>query len=263
MITSTDNKKISHILKLKDKKSERVDSNGFVIEGIKLFLEAPLELCQEVFVSESLQKDTKRFSLVEEKLKQTGYEIVKDSLFQKISDTKTPQGIVAILKRLDYSIEDLLKKENPFVIVLEQINDPGNLGTILRTAEASAAAGIILTENSVDIYNPKVVRATMGAIFRVPFIYSRNIVSIVELLRKQPFKIYAAALENSKSYDEVNYLEACAVMIGNEANGLSKEALVLADEKIHIPMEGKGESLNAGVAGAIIMYECARQKRTS
>ena len=147
------------------------------------------------------------------------------------------------------------------LLVLDNLQDPGNLGTIFRTAEAAGVTGIILSKDSVDIYNPKVIRSTMGAIFRMPFVYVEKLTDTIEELKAHQIQVYAAHLEGKNAYDEENYLNGTAYLIGNEGNGLRQEVADCADTWIRIPMLGQAESLNAAVAASILMFEAARQRR--
>ena len=176
------------------------------------------------------------------------------------NDTKTPQGILAVVRRMEYTAEDILG-ETPHVLVLENIQDPGNLGTIFRTAEAAGATGIVLSKDCVDLYNPKVIRSTMGAIFRIPFIYTDDLKGTIDELKREGITVYAAHLKGENSYDMEDYKTACAFLIGHEGNGLTEETAACADRKILIPMEGGAESLNAAVASAVLMFEAGRQRR--
>ena len=139
-------------------------------------------------------------------------------------------------------------------LILEDIQDPGNLGTMIRTAEAAGIKAVIMSRNTADIFNPKVTRATMGSCFRVPFIYADNFADAVNSLKTNGIRVYGAYLRGGKNYREAEFGKRCAIMIGNEGNGLTDEAIALADERVFIPMEGKIESLNAAVAAAILMY---------
>lgn len=149
----------------------------------------------------------------------------------------------------------------PLLLVLEDIQDPGNLGTIFRTAEAAGATGIIMSRGTVDLFHPKVVRATMSAIFRMPFYISNDLCSEVCALREKGIRSYAAHLGGKRIYDELPLTQGCAFLIGNEGNGLTGALTAQADEKIIIPMAGSAESLNAAMAAGILMYEAARQRR--
>ena len=168
---------------------------------------------------------------------------------------------MCVNRQYHYLPEDILKRENPLLLLLEDIQDPGNLGTMVRTAEAAGIDGIIMSKNTVDIYNPKTIRSTMGSIFRMPFYYTKNLPETMETLQKKGIKIYAAHLKGEFSYDKADYKEASAFLIGNEGNGLKKATADLADCYMRIPMAGQVESLNAAVASVILMYEAARQRR--
>ena len=179
-----------------------------------------------------------------------------------MADTITPQGILCVIKQYYYSLDELLAgKEEPLFIVLEDIQDPGNLGTIMRTAEGAGITGVIMSKGTVDIYNPKTIRATMGSIYRVPFLYTDNLMNTIQMLKEQKISICAAHLSGTRWYDEESYLKRTAFLIGNEGNGLTKEISDIADICVKIPMDGKLESLNASVAAALFMYEANRQRR--
>ncbi len=257
MITSTSNKQLKNIIQLNKKAKERKEQDVFVVEGIKMFLEAPKENVKQVFVSESfISKDENQ-----KYLEGVSYEIVADNVFNAISDTKTPQGIMCIMKQMHYKLEDIINKPNPHLLVLEDLQDPGNIGTIMRTSEGAGISGIIMSKNTVDMYNPKTIRSTMGSIYRVPFVYVENLINTIEIIKNNNIKIYAAHLKGSKYYDEFDYKMPTAFLIGNEGNGLSDAISQCADEYLKIPMEGKLESLNAAVASSILMYEVQRQRR--
>ena len=146
-------------------------------------------------------------------------------------------------------------------IILEDIQDPGNLGTIFRTAEAAGADGVIMSSRTADIYNPKTIRSTMGSVYRMPFLYVENISSVIAKLREKGVSVYAAYLGGTEAYDGYNYQKSTAFLIGNEANGLQEQTAACADVLIHIPMQGKVESLNAAVASSILLFEASRQRR--
>ncbi|MBQ7248269.1 MAG: RNA methyltransferase [Lachnospiraceae bacterium] len=181
--------------------------------------------------------------------------VVSDDVFAKISDTKTPQGIAAVVRMRRYELADLTTG-GP-VLIIEDIQDPGTLGTMIRSAEGAGAGGIIMDPSTVDIYNPKVIRGTMGAFFRVPHVIC-PVSDAVAALKEAEYTIYAAHLAGQKSFTEVEYGKA-AFMIGNEGRGLSDQSAALADTYIRIPMEGALESLNASVAASLLMYEWHRQ----
>ena len=220
--------------------------------------EIPAERIEKVYASESFAKKNKEFL---EKL-QAPVELLTDTVFAYVSDTKTPQGILAIVKRLNYTMNDLMQVKNqkaPHLVVLDNLQDPGNLGTIFRTAEAAGVTGILLSKDCVDVYNPKVIRSTMGAIFRVPFVIADSLPEVIFQLKQNGVSVYAGHLKGDVFYKQ-DYRDGSAFLIGNEGNGLTDEITALADYKIKIPMKGKVESLNAAVSATILMYETMRQR---
>lgn len=256
MITAASNSRIKRLIQLNQKAKLRRTENVFLAEGVKMFLEAPREKRKETYVSESfLERCPCR-----EALEEGGYEVVSDSLFAKISDTCTPQGILCVVEQFHYNMKELLQKKNPLLLVLENIQDPGNLGTMLRTAEGAGVDGIIMSCDTVDLYNPKVIRSTMGSIYRMPFCYVQEFRAALGQLKEAGIHIYAAHLKGRQWYTEADYREGTAFLIGNEGNGLREETAELADAYIRIPMEGKVESLNAAIAAAVLMYEGKRQR---
>lgn len=261
MISSTNNLQIKNIQQLQTKAKARRDQDCFIVEGIKMFGEVPKDSLRAVYVSESFAGDNDKISL----LSGITYEVVSDSVFAKVSDTITPQGILAVVKQQHYSLDDILiraENGNSCILVLESINDPGNLGTIIRTGEGAGIAGVIMNKTTVDVYNPKVIRSTMGSIYRVPFLYQDDLGSVMVQLREHKIKTYAAHLNGKGFYYEENYRKSSAFLIGNEANGLSDSLTSQADTLIRIPMAGKVESLNAAIAAAILMYEVQKQKNS-
>lgn len=272
MITSTSNAQIKKIIQLNTKGKARRNSRAFVVEGVKMFLEAPLDWIEEVYLAESFlekyqgskQEEYKQELL--EKLETTGYETVSDQVFRHAADTMTPQGILCIVKMPEYRREDLSggsdQKKAPLLLVTENVQDPGNLGTMFRTAEGAGVTGILMSRDTVDIFNPKTIRSTMGSIYRMPFLYTEDLKKDISELQKEGVHFYAAHLKGKASYDEADYQKPSAFLIGNEGNGLTTEIADLADVYIRIPMEGKLESLNAAMAAGILMYEANRQRRT-
>lgn len=264
MISSTSNQQIKNLVLLQTKSKAREKQNAFVIEGIKMFEEVRSQSKDSLiktYVAESFYHEV--CLSTPNYFEGIDYEIVTDQVFKEISETMTPQGILAVVKKPSYNLESMVNKENATLMVLEDIRDPGNLGTIIRTAEGAGVTGIILSSSSVDIFNPKVIRSTMGAIYRVPFVYVDDIVAILEKLHEKGVSSYAAHLSATNFYDEIIYPKKTAMIIGNEANGIKEETAKIASEYIKIPMEGNVESLNAGVAAAILMYEVYRQRRKS
>lgn len=276
MITSASNKRIKNVMLLLSKSRERKKQGLFVTEGVKMFLEAPEDWIKEIYVSEELCGDCDQPPAREKEvfaklshLKQRGdiaVETVKSDIFRKMCDTKTPQGILCVMTIPRYDQEALMADGKNggtagLYLILEDIQDPGNLGTMIRSGEGAGITGVILSANTVDLFNPKTVRATMGSIYRVPFIYADDLAAAICTMKDQGIRTYAAHLEGSRDYDREDYREASAFLIGNEGNGLSREIADLADTYIKIPMQGKVESLNAAIAATLLTYEAARQRR--
>lgn len=257
MITSVQNNQVKNIIKLNQKAKVRKDQGLFIAEGRKMFLEAPLSWIEKIYVAEAMTTD----DVVMEKAKKVSWETVTDSVFRMMSDTQTPQGVMTVLHKPFYQSEDILKKENPLLVVLEDLQDPGNVGTIFRTAEGAGVDGIFLTRTCVDITNPKVIRATMGSVYRMPFLYVEDVKSLKQKLQGRGIRFFAAHLQGKNSYDQESYEKGSAFLIGNEGKGLTEEAAKAADCLIRIPMCGQVESLNAAMACGILMYEAARQRR--
>ncbi len=261
MISSTANPRVKNISLLQKKTKERKKQGLFVIEGRKMLEEvlrdAP-DAVAEIYVTEAyLEVPSQR-----EALKDTNYEVVTENVMKAMAETVEPQGVIAAVRMPKYEMSQVLRKENAVWIALEDLRDPGNLGTILRTAEAAGVAGIVLSAGSVDIYNPKVIRSTMGAIFRIPHFYVEDFRTELRHFKDVGACLYAAHLSGTQFYDEPDYMGRSVILIGNEANGLSDEVAEMADCLVKIPMEGKAESLNAAVAAALFVYEAYRKRRT-
>lgn len=328
MITSVANQQMKHILQLNKKSKTRYEQRVFVVEGIKMCLEAPREDIVKMYVSESFLADEDK----RRRIQGYSYEVVKDNVFRAVSDTKTPQGILCLVRMPQYCLEDLLgtpagwqdgengqpgsqgagsgqpgsqgtgggqpgsqgagdgqpgsqgagdgqpgsqgagdgqpgdspdrhkRGKCAHLLILEGIQDPGNLGTMIRTGEGAGATGILMDKTTVDIFHPKTIRATMGALYRMPFFITSDLQGSIQQLKEKGVSIYAAHLSGTLSYEEPDYRGHTGFLIGNEGNGLSPEIAGLADFPIRIPMEGKVESLNAAVAAALLMYEVRRQR---
>lgn len=261
MITSSSNKKVKQIIQWQSKAKERRSADIFLAEGFKMFEEAPEPWIREVYISDGIRDRISAIPGMGEKLVRTGCETVSPEVFRKMSDTQSPQGILCVLKRPRYSLEELLSVPAPLFLVLENLQDPGNLGTIVRTGEGAGVTGIIMGAGTADIYNPKTIRATMGSVFRVPFVYMENLSQAVGQLRENGVRVYAAHLEGERYYDSFSFREGTAFLIGNEGAGLSSELASQADSYLKIPMEGSVESLNAAITAAILMYETHRQRQ--
>lgn len=261
MITSTANQKIRRIAVWQSKARERRRDGIYLAEGVKMFREAPREAVREVYLTENLQKKLMEDPEMRERLQELPCETVSEEVFARMSDTQTPQGILTVLRRPEYALEALLKEKNPLFLVLEDLQDPGNLGTILRTGEGAGVTGVILSEGTVDIFNPKVIRATMGSVYRVPFLCVPDPGQAIGELRRAGVRVYAAHLEGERYYDSFSFQGGTAFLIGNEGSGLRRETARLADAYVKIPMEGQVESLNAAVAASLLMYEVHRQRK--
>lgn len=255
-ITSTSNDRIKYIKKLIKSSGERKDAGVYIVEGIRMFREIPKEDVISVYVSDSFYENNREIvSKYDKELF-----VVRDDIFTGISATGTPQGILALVSMKTYTLDDVFSKEElPFIIIAEHLQDPGNVGTIIRTAEGAGATGIILSSDSADIYNPKVVRSTMGSIFRVPVYVSDNLPEDIDKIKARGVTIYGAHLRG-KDFYEKDFKRGCGFLVGNEGNGLSREISDKADDLIKIPMKGKVESLNVAASVAVISYEVLRQR---
>lgn len=255
MIISASNSQIKNISALIKKSKERKNQKAFVVEGRKMCLEAPSDMVVATYVSETFFKENEKL------LSDMDYEVVADNVFKAASDTLTPQGIMSIVRMPEYNLEDVLKGDNTHLLILESIQDPGNLGTMIRTGEGAGITGIIMNKTTVDVFNPKTVRSTMGSLYRVPFVIVDDLKETMESLKEKGVNLYAAHLKGNLQYDQPDYRMASAFLIGNEGNGLSDEIADCANTYIKIPMEGQVESLNAAISATLLMYECNRQRR--
>ena len=267
MITSISNPRIKNLIQLQKKGKARREQQCFVVEGLKMVLEAPTERLKAIYMSENFSRGEEQRQAVEKKAAASGcfLEILSDKVFKEASDTMTPQGVMAVVSMVSFDWQQLALQKSDgkrMILILESLQDPGNLGTILRTGEGAGIDGIILNRTSVDPYMPKVIRSTMGSIYRVPVAVAEDMEVVVSRLKESGTRVYAAHLKGEKSYCEQDYLTDTCFMIGNEANGLSDALADMATDYIRIPMAGQVESLNAGVAAALLMYEAKRQRMT-
>lgn len=291
MITSASNRSVRDVIQMNQKAKARNKQGLFVVEGVKMFAEAPVHRIEKVYIAQRMEEKLRE--QYAEKLSRLSCETVADEVFDKMSDTQTPQGVLCLLRQFHYNIEDMLagkyrgndtgmsivintdaqtkdtdgkaagkiKTKHKLFILLEDLQDPGNLGTIFRTGEGAGVDGIIMSGQTADVYNPKTIRSTMGSVYRVPFTYVDDIRGAVRTLQKHGITVYAAHLKKSRPYDDCDYRGGTAFLIGNESGGLKSETADSADTYIRIPMEGRVESLNAAVASAILLYEAHRQRR--
>ena len=258
VITSKDNDIIKNIKKLKETKFRKSEMK-YIVEGIKMVKEAVLEkeIIEQIVICEDCIKNGDLDSKLLYEIAKYNCIYVTEKIYGMITETVNPQGILAVVKR---DIENTkINYNEDLIVVLDGIQDPGNLGTILRTVDSVGLTQIIVSKNTVDAFSPKVVRSTMGAIFRVNVIETDDLVSTLKEIKKNKFKVMVTALDAEKNLYEAEIVKN-AVVIGNEANGVSTEVKDLADNKIIIPMLGKTESLNAAVATSIVLYEYVRRK---
>ncbi|MBQ6811903.1 MAG: RNA methyltransferase [Agathobacter sp.] len=266
MITSANNQQLKAVSALLKKAKERREKKAFVVEGPRMVVEAPAESLKAVYVAESYESNPENqmvLTKLRSKCESVGavFETVADSVFKSVSDTQTPQGIMAVVAMPEYGLEQLLDGEKTHLLILESVQDPGNLGTMVRTGEGAGITGVIMNKTTVDLFNPKTIRSTMGSIYRVPFYVTEDLSETMQLLKKKGVSLYAAHLKGEHYYTDEDYTKSCGFLIGNEGNGLSDEIANQADTYIKIPMEGQVESLNAAISATLLMYEANRQRR--
>jgi TrmH family RNA methyltransferase len=261
MLQSRDNKLVKHTAHLLSSRNYRYDSEEYVIEGFKMASEAidghiPIKCA---FFSEEAYHKYADLALKMKHMDIQTYEVSKD-IFEKLSDTKTPQGITCIAKMLDKPLTADKIDSNGKYLAIEQLQDPGNMGTIIRTADAFGLDGIILSVGCVDVYSPKVLRSTMGSIFRIPIIVVDDLTATLRGLSQKNMITLAAVVGGTDAIplDEIKVCSGVVVVIGNEANGLSDEVINACTEKITIPMSGNAESLNAAVTAGIIIWKISK-----
>ena len=253
LITSRNNDLIKKVKSLNDKKF-RNQYNQFIIEGDKMINEAIKEKIsiEYIFVEENYE------------WKNSGIDSnriinVSSSVMEAISSLKNSPGVLAVAeKKTNKNIEGIDLKDEDLFLILDNVQDPGNIGTIIRTADSIGLKYIFIKDGSCDIYNPKVLRSTMGSIFRVECVTFSDSKVLIDKLKQNNIKVYATNLKTNKSIYDVDFKNS-AIIVGNESNGVSEELLELADENIKIPMRGNAESLNVAIATSIILYEAYRQ----
>ena len=258
VISSKDNELIKHIKKLKDKK-HRDESNEYIIEGVKLIEEAVKEKARikKIIVCEDTTRTYEIPTHIMYEIAKYECVYVTNKVFASITQVTNPQGIMAIIEKGDTNVR--IDYTQDIIVALDDVQDPGNLGTILRTVDSIGLNQIIVSKGTADVFNSKVVRSTMGAIFRVKIIEVENLPQSIKEMRKHHFKLMVTSLQTENSIYDIKFNKKI-IVIGNEANGVSKEIQEMADEKAKIPMLGKTESLNASVAAGVVMYEYVRQK---
>lgn len=264
IITSPQNKFIKLATALKQKKY-REELKLFVVEGIRLVEEAvqatwEVETCiytPEAFAHERVQNiittlQSKNCHMIQ----------VPRGLYDKITDTQEPQGIMAIVKKCTYGLQDLLSSDiTPFIMVLDELQDPGNMGTVIRTAVAAGCTGIILTKGCTDVFASKAVRGSMGSIFHVPIVSGLTTSEVIHFLKQHRIELFATSLESSNVYFKMDFTTSLAIVFGNEGNGVNQQFLAQAQERLFIPLVGPVESLNVAASAAVILYEVVRQRQ--
>lgn len=254
-ISSSKNDNFKHFKALKQKK-ERDRSLKYTVEGIKSVrdaIDANADI-SEILVSERFYSESD-FSYPGK----IDIYVIADGIFQTLSSTETPPGIIAVINQHRKSLPPI-NPDKPY-IYCDNVRDPGNLGTIIRTADAAGFGGVLLSDGCADIYNPKTVRSSMGSFFHIPIFESIN-ADEIRSLKNSGFSVFAGLLDDDTvDYTEADMSKPSIIVVGNEANGICGEIASLADFKVKIPIEGKAESLNVGVAAALLMYECKRQKK--
>ncbi len=261
IIKSLDNKNIKRISKLLKSSKSRRDEGLFVAEGLRIVKEAlKRNITNDIYVSESFFKSN--FDIIKEIEVNSKITVISDNIYKKLSETKTPQGILCLCNVRSITVDDIFAnlKDDSLFLILDDLSDPGNLGTIIRSALGAGADAIILSKNSVDIHSPKVVRSTMGAIFDLPFIYVNDLCDTVQKLMDCEVSVFSTLLEDSYNYTKPDYSKKTAFIIGNEANGISEDIKKLPTIHITIPMKNNLESLNASVAASLVLYEALRQR---
>lgn len=256
VISSKENEIVKYIKSL-ERKKVRDENNQYIVEGLKIVAEAASSQDVNIYkivISENRQNDKDILDILN-KIGIDKIVIVKDNIFKYLCDTVNPQGIMAIVNKKNIDNQ----KNEDIILALDNIQDPGNLGTIIRSLDSSGFKQIILSEDTVDCYNSKVVRSSMGAIFRVNILENQNLEEKLKNLKSEGYKIITTSLDTNHNHFDIEY-KKCVIVIGNESKGVSKNIQDLSDIKIKIPMLGKTESLNASVAASIVMYEIVRQK---
>lgn len=257
LITSKENNTLKDIKKLKDKKY-RLDTERFIIEGFR-FVEEGLKstfTIDKIVVKESaLDKFKEKFADYIPENEDIIF-VVGDSIFKTIATTENSQGVLAVIKMNNSAV----KIEDGTYILIDKVQDPGNLGTIIRTAHSAGCAGIIMTKGTVDLYNEKTLRSTMGSIFNIDIIQETDSLDFTKSLLQKNYNLVCSSLQTDKNFYQVDLVHNAIIAVGNEGNGISDEVMALATTKVKIPMLGSTESLNVAIAASIMIYEGVRQR---
>ena len=251
-IESKNNNLFKEVKKLKEKK-HRIKSNKYLIEGLRFVEEAiksKVSIDSIIFTESFKEKNPELFLKINENIKLIQ---MNEALLKQLCSTENPQGIVGVINMQNKEL-----KSGELVVLVDKVQDPGNMGTIIRTAHAAGAAGIVMTKGTVDIYNDKTLRSTMGSIFYIPIVEDDSL-DFVKSLKKEGYKLVVSSLQGKNNFFEENLQGKVMIAVGNEGNGVSDEVYDIADIKVKIPMPGEAESLNVAVATSIMIYEKIRQ----
>jgi RNA methyltransferase, TrmH family len=265
-ISSVQNPKIKNIVRLLEKASERKQQNLIVIEGeieIEMAIKGGFEVIQLFFCTKLLTKNYPEKNYLE-KLKNISKNAIQltevtEQVFEKIAYRDGSMGVVALAKPKKISFETLKLSQNPLLLVLEKVEKPGNLGAILRTADAANVDAVIICDPQTDIYNPNVIRSGIGCVFTKQVVACSN-KECIAFLKEKDISIFSTALTASKPYTEINFTVAAAIVMGTEATGLTQEWMENSTQNIIIPMLGEIDSMNVSVSAAIVVFEALRQR---
>jgi TrmH family RNA methyltransferase len=253
---------LKKITQLKTKKG-RKKQNRFLVEGVRLCEEAvksAWEIQSLLHTGDAQQNPRVKTILKNAEKREIEVFQIKTDALNRVSDTVTSQGIVAVAKMSDFTSDQLFQRRPEFILALDSIKDPGNMGTLIRTADAFGADGVILSKECVDLFNPKVVRSTMGSIFHLPILRDIVLQDFLSDLKKGNFRIFVTELKEGKKLDSLDCSGKICLVMGSEPEGVSKSLIRLADHLVKIPIPGKAESLNVSVACGILLHEITGQR---
>lgn len=272
-VVGAKNPAVQHLRRLAGRRSARTEANAFVVDGPVLTLaalDAGIEI-EAAYVDEAAAAEARGtrsttaagLAVVLERLEAADIRVieVRAGVLAGAVDTVTPHGIAVIARPVTRPLRFVTSSATGLVLVLAGIGDPGNAGTLLRSAEAAGAKAVVVTAGSVDLYSPKTVRASAGAIFHVPVVVGEEAVAAIEELRRAGFTTLASAARDGEVYDSVDLTGPVAIVLGSEAHGLAPEVEAVVDRRVTIPMAGRAESLNVAMAGTLLCFESARQRR--
>lgn len=257
LIQSKENAFIKQVRKLKEKRY-RTLKDQFLVEGFRFTEEALISQYEVpyLFIDEKHVNKWEDSKLKSKLNKNTKVYLLKEQVFKFISSTDTPQGVIAVVNNK----KDELEYGDGFYVLVDRLQDPGNMGTIIRTAHAAGALGLLYTKGTVDVFNEKTLRSSMGSIFHIPVIEDEDLSQVVKL-KERGFTVVVSSLDTDNNFYDIDLKKNAIICIGNEGNGISEEVFALADTKIKIPMPGGAESLNAAAAASVMIFEVVRQKQ--